>query len=230
MSPAPLLSLLLVSTPLARGGDACTPGWRPPLAAFQTNFNGAVQALTTWDPDGPGPAAPNLVAGGQFTSAGGVSAPYLARWDGTTWHALGGGVDNNVYALASWDPDGAGPNPPVLAVGGWIASAGGVSVSRVAIWDGQGWQSLGNGVDGSVVHTLIGYDPDGDGPAPEDLIVGGSFETAGGVIVNNIARWDGQRWHAMGTGLTGAASMFIDANARAWRSTIPMRPARCRRS
>ncbi len=33
-----------------------------------------------------------------------------------------------------------------------------------------------------------------------DLIVGGSFQQIGGVPVNNIARWDGTAWHAMGDG------------------------------
>ena len=34
----------------------------------------------------------NLYAGGWFTTAGGVSANYIATWDGSAWSALGSGV------------------------------------------------------------------------------------------------------------------------------------------
>ena len=44
--------------------------------------------------DGSGPA---LYVGGQFDEApGGVSARNIARWDGTSWTALGGGAGNGV--------------------------------------------------------------------------------------------------------------------------------------
>lgn len=42
----------------------------------------------------------DLIAGGFFTSAGGASARYIARWDGTAWAALGAGTDSDVEALA----------------------------------------------------------------------------------------------------------------------------------
>ena len=32
-----------------------------------------------------------LYAGGQFTTAGGVSANYIAQWNGSSWSALGSG-------------------------------------------------------------------------------------------------------------------------------------------
>ncbi len=53
------------------------------------------------------------------------------------------------------------------------------------------------------VYALAVYD-DGSGPA---LYVGGSFATAGGVVVNHVARWDGTAWSALsgpwGTGIGG---------------------------
>ncbi|RLC01235.1 MAG: hypothetical protein DRI57_31365 [Deltaproteobacteria bacterium] len=36
-------------------------------------------------------SAGNLYAGGNFTTAGGVSANYVAKWDGSAWSALGPG-------------------------------------------------------------------------------------------------------------------------------------------
>ena len=36
------------------------------------------------------------------------------------------------------------------------------------------------------------------------LYAGGVFLEIGGERVNNLARWDGSDWHALGKGLTGA--------------------------
>ena len=41
-----------------------------------------------------------LYAGGDFTTAGGVPANYIAKWNGSAWSALGSGMDSVVYALA----------------------------------------------------------------------------------------------------------------------------------
>ena len=53
-------------------------------------------------------AVGGVYVGGQFTTAGGVAASRIARWDGSSWSALGTGMDNQaVYALAV-DSDGGG--------------------------------------------------------------------------------------------------------------------------
>ena len=66
--------------------------------------------------DGGGPA---LYAGGFFTTAGGVSANRIARWDGSIWSALGSGMNQGVAALAVHD-DGGGS---ALFAGGYFAGA-----------------------------------------------------------------------------------------------------------
>ena len=38
-------------------------------------------------------ASGNLYAGGDFTTAGGVSANRIAKWDGSSWSALGSGMN-----------------------------------------------------------------------------------------------------------------------------------------
>jgi hypothetical protein len=70
-----------------------------------------------------------LYAGGRFSTAGGVPANRIAKWDGTAWSALGSGIlgngggdfdgsyEHNVNALAT---DGAGH----LFVGGIFGFAG----------------------------------------------------------------------------------------------------------
>ena len=43
----------------------------------------------------------DLYAGGGFTTAGGIAANYIAKWNGSSWSALGSGMNGDcVYALA----------------------------------------------------------------------------------------------------------------------------------
>lgn len=59
------------------------------------------------------------------------------------------------------------------------------------------------GVDGGV-SSMVNWDPDGDGPQSEILVVGGTFEAAGNVLTRHAAAWDGMQWRAMDNGLFGA--------------------------
>jgi hypothetical protein len=51
-----------------------------------------------------------------------------ARWNGSDWQPLGGGMNGFVYALAVFNNE--------LIAGGDFAIAGGVSANRIARWDG----------------------------------------------------------------------------------------------
>ncbi|MEW6251871.1 MAG: hypothetical protein AB1716_14590 [Planctomycetota bacterium] len=164
---------------------------------------GWVWALTVHD-DGAGP---KLYAGGDFYEIGGVEAFGVACWDGQRWTALPPRIYGDVYALASFD-DGTGPG---LYVGGRF-HLDGLSISDIARWNGQGWSALGSGLahwqQEQCVRSLAVFD-DGAGP---QLYVGGHFDHAGGVLVQNIARWDGRQWSALaGGGLTGAFSDDVHA-------------------
>ena len=77
--------------------------------------------------DGGGAA---LYVGGDFTSAGGVAVNRIARWDGTLWSALDGGVNGPVAALTVYD-DGSGP---ALCAGGVFSGVPGSGDSFVALW------------------------------------------------------------------------------------------------
>lgn len=145
-----------------------------------------MRALEVWD-DGDGPA---LYAAGDFTHAGGVPAPNVARWDGSTWSAVqgpgGNGIDGEVGALQVFD-DGGGP---ALYAAGSFLHVDGVEVRRLAPWDGTAWSGLSGpsamGVDDSAVALTV-HD-DGTGPA---LWIGGFFTEIGGAPGRRIARWDG---------------------------------------
>ncbi len=126
-----------------------------------------------------------------------MAASRVAKWDGSSWSALGGGMDNPVNALAV---DGNGN----VYAGGSFSTAGGNPASNVAKWDGSSWSALGSGTNGFVNAPAF----DGSG----NLYAGGFFSTAGGVAANNVAKWDGSSWSALGSGTNG----FVNVNALAF--------------
>jgi hypothetical protein len=134
----------------------------------------------------------NLYAGGWFVTAGGNQAHDVAKWNGSTWSALGLGIgsgygdSSQVYALAV--------SGNALYVAGEFTTAGGTQATNIAKWDGSGWSALGLGVSGSVRALAV---------QGSDLYVGGDFTMAGGVAATNIAKWDGSSWSALGSGASG---------------------------
>ena len=149
-----------------------------------------------WDDLGGGvdPGFPNvlctfeddLIVAGGFTSAGGVPATNIARWNGSSWSALGSGIPGAPIAMTVFNGE--------LIVAGFFASAGGVTVNNIARWDGASWQPLGSpaGVNGTVFALTV-YE--------NELIAVGTFTTAGHVPANRIARWNGSQWQTLGTGM-----------------------------
>ena len=137
----------------------------------------------------------SLYAGGNFITAGGVSANYIAEWDGSSWRALGDGLNGVVTSIA-WD--GITLSNHAIYAGGGFTVAGGGMANNIAMWDGAAWSALGTGIGGSTYSYVYALAWDG-----ANLYAGGSFTTAGGVMANNIAMWDGAAWSALGTGMNG---------------------------
>ncbi len=123
----------------------------------------------------------NLYAGGLFTTAGGVAARYIAKWNGASWSAMGGtNLNNYVYQIA-FSPSG------VLHICGAFTLSGGRN--RMARWVSGDWASLGTGLNDTAL--CMGFDPSGN------LYVGGIFTSAGGVTVDGLAKWNGTAWSNM---------------------------------
>ena len=167
-------------------------GW----STLGSGIRGRVLACTTFD-DGSGPAL--YVGGSRAEEWGeGFVANRVAKWDGTTWSALGGGIDDpdwdeSVSALCWFDPPGS--EGPALYAGGNFNEVGGSPAWSIAKWDGETWSDVDYGVwhSGSrwgLVLALAVFD-DGSGPA---LYVAGDFDTAGGVNAQCFAKWDGTSW------------------------------------
>lgn len=131
-----------------------------------------------------------LFVGGDFQNAGGQPALRVAAWDGANWAPLSFGMSARVRCFETYAGD--------LIAGGDFGAADGVVVNAIARWDGESWHALSTpGIDpsgGGSVHSLTIFN--------KELIVGGTFVTAGGVAVNNIAGWNGSEWRGLGSGMT----------------------------
>ncbi len=165
-----------------------------------------VYALEVFDDDGRGARQPALYVAGSFKWAGGIEVNHIARWDGSSWEALGAGIAGTpVESLCVFDEDGPGPGREVLFVGGDYVSPGGTAARDIARWDGTAWSVVGGGAVGGGVRAMAVFDDDGPGPRKPALFIAGYLGGfVGGGFANNIARWDGQQWSLLGTGLTGA--------------------------
>jgi hypothetical protein len=183
-----IITILAAKTSVVFG--QCDFEWNP----ISGGMNGGVLAFTVYNGE--------LIAGGWFSAAGDVDANSIARWDGNSWQPLGTGVNGDVEALEVY-------NGELIAAGSFFTTAGGIYVySCIARWDGSGWQPLGGGITagnpGYWANSLTVYNG--------ELIVGGSFNAAGGVDARNIARWNGNSWQPLGGGVDSGGSALTVYN------------------
>lgn len=119
------------------------------------------------------------------------SAPALAQCT-TQWRNDGpfAAAGAQVWSVASWDVDGAGPLAAAPVVGRGSGSSG--SIQR---WDAgsNSWVTLGS-TNGRPLCLLAAQNG--------DLLVGGDFTTVNGVAVSRLARWSGGSWSSVGGGVS----------------------------
>lgn len=149
--------------------------------------NGFVNTAV-YGPDG------NLYVGGVFTEAynapgGGsvVAVNHVAKWDGTSWSALGSGFNDDVHALV-FGADGT------LYAGGDFNN---VAYPYLAQWDGSSWSPVGLATDSEPNVKALAFAPDGK------LWIGGFFTNwAGSTNADRIVTWDpvSLTWDTLGTG------------------------------
>jgi hypothetical protein len=174
----------------------CGPQWLegdPPPGISQP-----VTASCIWDPDGPGPKEPLwALAMGEYTSQ-------IIGFDRKTarWTALGTPFSGVVYSMTATRSGG-------LVVGGWFTLPGAAKSSGVARWNGSSWVAMGTGLTPPRVATgptspqqyvtTLAEMPDGT------IIAGGRFQGPTGLVLNNIAAWNGSTWSSMAGGITSSA-------------------------
>ena len=175
------------------GGDFCCIGSDRPNGIAKWNGSAwsllgtglagsyyAACAIAVYDPG----SGARLYVGGEFESVGDDLTRNLARWTGSAWDPVWGGMNNTANAFAAYNGQ--------FYAAGRFGIAGGTSVWEVARWDGTKWYPLGSGVD-NYAFALAVYN--------NELYTTGSFTTAGGTSANRIAKWNGSQWSALSTGL-----------------------------
>jgi len=151
----------------------------------------------------------NIYAGGYFTTAGSTPANNIAMWNGSAWSALGTGVQGERYDMDFGDFEYAYVRAIAYAgndilVGGWFTDAGGVSVERIAKWNGSTWSAMDSG--------FFGIIPEGTSHINSRVFAiwawasttyaGGDFDlTSGNIWLDHIAKWSGTQWQPMGLGV-----------------------------
>lgn len=148
-----------------------------------------------------------LIVAGEFSSVGGLltgttDTNNIAAFDGSMWHAIDNGITGEeavIHAMAVYDGD--------LIVAGKFETAGSTAANNIAKWNSwtAGWEPLGLGLGGddySEVYALYVFDG--------ELYAGGSFSEAGTITTDNIAKWDGEDWHAVGSGRPGMVYCFTE--------------------
>lgn len=118
----------------------------------------------------------DVFIGGTFTAVDGVVASRVAKWNGSTWSALGSGASGTVNAMAVLGSE--------LFIGGTFSSVGGVSLtSRLAKWNGTSWLAVGAGFNSTSVPT------GGLAVAGSELFVGRGTQ---------VQKWNGTAWSNVG--------------------------------
>jgi hypothetical protein len=149
----------------------------------------------------------SLYIGGVFNQAGGIIANHIVRYDGDNFHSLGEKPANgftspaiNVFCI--------GQAKGGIYVGGLFTLAGKTPASRIARWDGTNWFDVGGGTSGASSADRV-YAIAGRG---SDVFVGGAFTNVGGIIVSNIAKWNGFSWENMGLGFDSTVRALAATN------------------
>ncbi len=97
----------------------------------------------------------------------------------------GGGVDGRVNIMEKNEDES------LMYLAGDFTAVDGLPARSIIAWDGDNWQTLGEGLDGEV-YALAFHD--------SYLYAGGAFCLPGQSEACNVARWDGQAWQAMQSG------------------------------
>jgi hypothetical protein len=144
-----------------------------------------------------------LYIGGYFNSLNGIPISNIAKFDGTNWSSVGGGLNSDVFDLY---PDTV--NNRLYAVGNFTYANGGTIAcpSNVAYWDGISWNSVGT--NGLALYPRV------VNVFKNELYAGFVFPKvkANGDTLHGIARYDGIDWQPLGKGCNGSVHAMVTYN------------------
>jgi len=147
-----------------------------------------------------------IFLGGSF-----AGSKYLVQWDVNGWSDLGG-PNITVNALAVIGND--------LYVGGLFVEIDSVVVNRIAKWNHltQKWSALKTdtsiGIDSHVDRIGSIHNVQALAARGHELYVGGKFTYAGGIVANNIVKWNSlsNTWSPLGDGINGTVDAIAVCN------------------
>jgi len=180
-------------------------GWSSMDAQLQS-FLSSVWDLTSYD-DGTGEA---LIIAGNYQGIGGhAGLDHICKWDGTDFSPLGGTIGGAVPLIVLDVLTADMGTGSTLYAGGRFLNINSVDAANIASWNGSAWSPLGGGLTRTAgiaqVFHMTAWD-DGNGMA---IYAGGSFNRAGGLPVEDVAKWDGKSWSGMGDGFDSAVQELI---------------------
>jgi len=129
---------------------------------------------------------------GVLTDASGLTCNGIAKWNGSQWSSVGGGLldydDNPAFTFNLRVIEGE------LYACGRIFMAGNITANGIAKWDGTSWSDVHDfpffDEEGDVINDCIMYNG--------DLYVCGSFYAGSGTSMLGIAKWNGSDWVGVG--------------------------------
>jgi hypothetical protein len=173
----------------------------------------------------------NLIVGGNL-SGGPPSFQRIARWNGSAWAPIGGGLVGQPLAILEL------PNGDLLVAGNQLYVPGSAQAENLVRWNGTAWSNYSPGLRGHNTAGNYSFGATLRQVGNGEIVVGGRFRTGGGVVATHLTRltttcpaasvvtgagcpssggsnmlvadlpWLASTWHSHATGLPAAALLF----------------------
>lgn len=164
-------------------------------------FSGSYVASLTAHDDGTGES---LYAAGSFGIVGGAgSGTQIARWDGSAWQSVGGGLQGGyTNSIKSYQGD-------LIAAGYFDTADNIVGSAKLARWDGSAWNSM-NAQSEIFLNSFWDLEVYDDGATGEQLYIAGNYgDLNGNSELDHIAKWDGTTYTGVGGTIGGAVPLIV---------------------
>ena len=187
---------------VACAGAAATPSFGQVFSNTlgDPGFSGSYAVSFEEYDDGSGTS---LYVTGQFSIPGVSGGSNIARWDGSAWQSVGGGLNSNYSnVIKAYNGD--------LIAAGYFSDAGGVpGTEKLARWDGTEWHSM-DAQSSTFLNSLWDLEVWDDGTTGEQLYIAGNYvDLNGQAALDHIAKWDGTTYTPVGGTIGGAVPLIV---------------------